>query len=83
MLNGSEYSLADLREELAFYKGSTVLATFTCIILLSILFYVCTHKPEREEIYTVQHGMDSSHGTDGGTRRSVLCIEGLKLESSS
>lgn len=66
MLNGSEYSIAELREAVAFYKGSTVLATAMCAFLLSILFYMCTHKPEREDIYTVQHGMDSSHGHEGG-----------------
>ena len=65
MLNGSDYSIAELRKELDFYKGSTVLATATCAFLLSILFYMCTHKVEREEVYTVQHGMDSSHGHHG------------------
>ena len=65
--NGTSHlSYAELRKELAFYKGSTVLLVGVCTFMASLLLYMCTHKPDKEEVYAVQHGMDSSHGHGHG-----------------
>lgn len=67
MLNSTNpYSEAILRQQLSFYKGSTLILVVLCTFLMCTLFYLCTNGVERQKEHSmavhVQHGLDSSHG---------------------
>jgi hypothetical protein len=81
MLNGTNhYSEAVLRQQLSFYKGSTLVLVVLCTFLVCTLFYVCTNgverAKEREMAVHVQHGLDSSHG---GSSHSVNPDSGIQF----
>ncbi len=66
MLNTTDHmSGAMLKQQLMFYKGSTLVLVVVCTFLLCTLFYLCTNGVDSEKdrlAVHVQHGLDSSHG---------------------